>query len=359
MSSFLHTKWQHLLRDSAETPESIAAALNLDAGKLQKVTDRYPARINPYYMNLVKKYGKPLFRQAVPCEEELEDLPWLFPDGLCEEKQSPVRGVFHRYPDRVILAVSSECALFCRHCMRKRDVGKKKFFDREAALAYLENHEEIKDVILSGGDPFMLSDDCLHELLSALRRIPHVETLRIHTRMPCTLPQRITPELVSMLRCHAPLFINTHFNHPYEITGESAFACGLLVDAGIPVGCQSVLLRGVNDNSQILKDLFRGLLRIRVKPYYLHHPDPVAGILPFRMDLAEGLGIYSKILGHISGMAVPPYMVDLPGGGGKTALSRNCFPEADANGWIRLKNFEEKQYFYPALARPLGPAILS
>ncbi|TWI75347.1 L-lysine 2,3-aminomutase [Desulfobotulus alkaliphilus] len=357
MTSFSHTDWKTILRNSAETPEEIASALNLDAEALESVTSRYPARINPYYMDLIKKHGLPLFLQAVPRKEELEDLPWLLPDGLCEEIQSPVPGLFHRYPDRVILAVSSECALFCRHCMRKRDLGKKNIFDKKAALAYLEKHPEIKDVILSGGDPLMLSDAGLDDLLSALRRIPHVETLRIHTRMPCTLPYRITPELVKMLRSHAPLFVNTHFNHPSEITEESIKACGLLVDAGIPVGCQSVLLKGVNDDKNILTSLFRKLMSIRVRPYYLHHPDPVAGILPFRMDVQKGLEIYRSIRGHVSGMAVPPYMIDLPGGGGKVGLHPDIFCAMDGNGWIRVASFEGKIYDYPALARPTGPPL--
>jgi len=349
-------EWKHLLQDRLESPEALASALDLDPEMLAQVTARYPARINAYYLDLIRKHGKPLFLQAVPRKEELEEVPGLLPDGLCEEAQSPVPGLFHRYPDRVILAVSSECALFCRYCMRKRDLGKKNVLDERAALAYLEDQPGIRDVILSGGDPLMLSDERLETLLSAIRRIPHVETLRIHTRMPCTLPQRITPELVAMLRRFAPLFVNTHFNHPAEITELSRRACGLLVDAGIPVGCQSVLLRGVNDDSKVLATLFRRLLAMRVKPYYLHHPDPVAGILPFRLDLAEGLALYRKVRGHISGMAVPPYMIDLPGGGGKVPLHPDFPYLIREDGWMRVLNFEGNPHFYPALARPLGPA---
>lgn len=347
--------WQQLLQNRLESPEAIASAFHLNPEDVARVTARYPARINTYYRDLIRQHGSPLFLQAVPHEEELEDVPGLLPDTLCEEAQSPVPGLFHRYPDRVILAVSSECALFCRHCMRKRDLGKKTVFDQKAALRYLAGHPEIKDVILSGGDPLMLSDERLEELLSALRSIPHVESLRIHTRMPCTLPQRITPELTAMLRRFAPLFVNTHFNHPAEITEESRRACGLLIDSGIPVGCQSVLLRGVNDDSRILATLFRKLLSMRVKPYYLHHPDPVAGILPFRMDLEKGLNLYRTLRGHVSGMAVPPYMIDLPGGGGKVALHPDFPYEIGKDGWMRVLNFEGKVHYYPAKIHPSGP----
>lgn len=355
MIKFGNADWKSILSDSLESPDTIAAALDLDPGLLRQVTDRYPARINPYYLDLIRKEGAPLFRQAVPDPEELQAVPGLLADPLYEEKQSPAKGLFHRYPDRVILAITGGCALFCRHCMRKRRICKEDGFDRESAMAYLRKTPEVRDVILSGGDPLLLADGALEDLLSEIHAIGHVETIRIHTRMPCTLPQRITKDFVAMLQQFAPLYVNTHFNHPAELTPEAAMACGRLVDGGIPVGCQSVLLRGVNDEISVLTALFRGLLRLRVKPYYLHHPDPVAGTAGFRMDLSRGLALYRGIRGHVSGMAVPPYMIDLPGGGGKVSLSCHMDLPVNASGWMPVTNFEGKQFWYPARAVPSGP----
>lgn len=355
MPSF-DTHWTNLIRDSIETPEAFARAFGLPEQELLDVIRVYPARLNPYYMNLVKKNGTPLFLQVVPRREELVPLPGILPDGLCEKKQSPVPGLVHRYPDRVLLTPSTTCALFCRYCMRKRELGKTEDFDEKGILAYIASNRNIRDVILSGGDPLMLPDERLESLLQKIRAIHHVETIRIHTRMPCTLPQRVTQELCRMFRAYSPLFMNIHFNHPAELTDESRQACGMLADSGIPLGSQTVLLKGVNDEPGILASLFRKLLTMRVRPYYLHHADPVAGIFPFRMNLEDGIGIYRKLRGFISGMAVPSYMIDLPGGGGKLALSTEHAYSPDEKGWICLHNFEGKPFFYPALAFPAGPA---
>lgn len=356
MPFLLDTHWRTLLEDSIETAEAFASAFGLSDQSLQDVIRAYPARLNPYYKRLVQEHGMPLFRQVVPDREELVALPGIVADGLCESLQSPMPGLVHRYPDRVILVPTSACALYCRHCMRKRDLGKKSAFDEKAVLEYISGREAIREVILSGGDPFMLSDERLESLLSAIRSIPHVEIIRIHTRMPCTLPQRVTPELCKILKACHPLFVNIQFNHPAELTEESRGACGLLADAGIPLGSQTVLLKGVNDSPKTLSALFRKLLSMRIRPYYLHHPDPVAGIYPFRLDLAEGLKIYRQLRGFISGMAIPFYMIDLPGGGGKVALSGDFSCGMDENGWICVQNFEKKLFYYPAKAWPSGPA---
>lgn len=356
MPSLLDTHWENLIRDSIETPEAFSSSFGFSVAEFQDVIRAYPARVNPYYLKLVKKFGDPLFFQVVPSKDELVALPGIVADGLCEKEQSPVPGLVHRYPDRVLLAPTSNCALFCRHCMRKRDLGKKSSFDEKAVLFYISEHEEVREVILSGGDPLMFSDERLSDLLAKIRAIPHVKILRIHTRMPCTLPQRVTPELCKMLKAFQPLVMNIHFNHPAELTEESRRACGLLSEAGIPMGSQTVLLKGVNDDPEILASLFQKLFSIGVRPYYLHHPDPVAGIYPFRMDLERGIKIYQRLQNFISETHAPSYMIDLPGGGGKVSLSGDFPCAPDENGWISVRNFEGKTFYYPAKAWPSGPA---
>ena len=239
--------------------------------------------------------------------------------------------------------------MHCRHCMRRRTVGRRKEdprIVRTAALDYINRQRHIREVILSGGDPFMLSDRVLENLLQKLKSIDHIELIRIHTRVPCTWPQRVTPRLVSILKRFHPLFINIQFNHPDEITPASAAACSQLADAGIPLGSQSVLLKGVNDDAHTLRHLLRALLSIRVRPYYLHHPDPVAGINHFRVPLRKGLAIMRALRGPVSGIAIPQYMLDLPGGGGKVPLLPQ-YIEEELENCLVVKNFEGKLYEYP------------
>lgn len=308
----------------------------------------YPMQIPPYYLSLIKSPGDPLWRQAVPDTAEGETTQ-LVADPLCETEQSPVPGLIHRYPDRAVFLASNRCALHCRHCMRRRDLGEgiqghSAFQAR--VLDYIARQRNLREVILSGGDPLMLSDGVLLDLLAALKKIPHIETLRIHTRVPCTWPQRIRPELADRLKGYGPLFINIQFNHPAEITPAAAAACALLADAGIPLGCQSVLLKGVNDDPDTMLQLMRALLSIRVRPYYLHHPDPVAGTAHFRVPLRRGLDLLAHLRGRISGLGVPQYMLDLPGGGGKIPLLPQYIQEETADRLI-IKNFEGKLYEYP------------
>ena len=340
--------WQRLIADSITTSDDLAAHLPVDPARIEAVTRQYPMRINPYYLSLIRQELDPIWRQAVPDPAELTDTQ-LPADGLGEELQSPVLNLIHRYPDRVVFAVSIRCAMYCRHCMRKRKVGNASGVTaktRQAGIAYIREHSEVKDVILSGGDPLMLEDEVIASLLAAVRAIPHVETIRIHSRIPCTLPQRITPALVGILRRFHPLFLNTHFNHPAELTPEAARACAALADGGIPLGCQTVLLKGVNDHPAVMQALLRGLLKMRVRPYYLHHPDPIRGTAHFRLPVRRGLELMKGLRGAVSGMAVPQYMIDLPGGGGKVPLLPD-YVQAVGPNTLRVSNYRGDVYEYP------------
>jgi lysine 2,3-aminomutase len=255
-------------------------------------------------------------------------------DPLDEVRLSPVQGLIHRYPDRAVLLVSNHCATYCRFCMRKRQVGcSSSSVDLPKALEYIAATPQLRDIILSGGDPLTLSDEQLHDILTRLRKIPHLEIIRIGSRMPVTEPARITPQLCRMLAEHHPLYLNTHFNHPLELTSEAAKACNLLASAGIALGNQTVLLKGVNDDSKVLQELFSGLLRLRVRPYYLHQMDLVRGTAHFRTPLEQGRQLIGSLRGNISGMAIPHFVVDLPGGKGKVPMQpETLFRDGDA--WL-------------------------
>lgn len=296
---------------------------NLESIAAQKVAAAYPFRLTPYYASLIGRKNDAIWRQCVPDQHELDDYGQI-PDPLAENALSPVPGLIHRYPDRVVLLVSNRCAVYCRFCMRKRHVGEgdappsNDVFER--ALAYIRATPAIRDVILSGGDPLMLDDESLDYVLSRLREISHVAIIRIGTRMPLTMPERVTSDLCQMLRKYHPLYINTHFNHPTEITPESSSACQMLADAGIPLGNQTVLLRGVNDSADIMCQLMTALLTIRVRPYYIHQMDLVKGTAHFRTSVSTGLEIVRGLRGHVSGLAVPHYVIDLPEGKGKVPI---------------------------------------
>lgn len=288
-----------------------------------QVSSRYPVRVSTYYAGLIRHKGDAIWKQCMPDLKELEDLDQL-PDPLHEGSLSPVPGLIHRYPDRAVLLVSNRCPVFCRFCMRKRLVGNGDASMSEAelqnALAYLAANPAIRDVILSGGDPLMLNDQALDRVLNGLRAISHISVIRIGTRVPVTLPARITTELCELLKKFHPLYINTHFNHPAEITDQSSKACAMLADAGIQLGNQTVLLKGVNDDIKVMRELMSGLLAIRVRPYYLHQMDLVQGTAHFRTTVNSGLEIIRGLRGHISGLALPHYVIDLPEGKGKVAL---------------------------------------
>jgi lysine 2,3-aminomutase len=346
--------WRHNLRKSLTQPEELAARFGLNPVPLQAVAARYPLRITPHYLGLIREPGDPIWRQCVPDPAELDDdLPT---DPLHEENLSPVPGLIHRYPDRVVWLVSNQCPVYCRFCLRKRQVGcgSRTGGARTEALAYLGATPAIRDVILSGGDPLLLEDDELAEILTALRRIPHIETIRIGSRVPVTLPERVTPKLCRLLKGFHPLYLNTHFNHPREITPAAAVACARLADAGIPLGNQTVLLQGVNDDLAVMGELMTGLLRIRVKPYYLHQLDLVRGTGHFRTPVATGLAVLESLRGHRSGLATPYYVIDLPGGKGKVPLLPDgCRRQGDA--WL-LRTYRGEEVLYPDTGRPVVQA---
>ncbi len=318
------TDWHNQLKNSLNTPEKLSKNLGCNLTEIATVSSRYPLRIPPYYLELIKQVGEPLYRQAVPDIQELDD-PQGMVDPLAEESLSPVPNLVHRYPDRALFLVSSQCAMYCRFCTRKRKVGKKSMQVNQktiaAGLQYLRNTPQIREVLISGGDPLLLSDHLLEEILQQLHEIKSIKVIRIGTRTPCTLPMRITPELVNMLKKYHPLYINTHFNHPAEITQEAEQACTLLADAGIPLGCQTVLLKGVNDSRAVMQELLYRLLEVRVRPYYLMQADLTEGTAHFRTNIKTGLALMRDLIGQISGMAVPTYILDAPGGKGKIPLT--------------------------------------
>ncbi|MCW4038077.1 MAG: KamA family radical SAM protein [Candidatus Bathyarchaeota archaeon] len=342
-------EWKQIIAQSITKPEQVRHKFNVNVRKLKTVVSQYPMRISKYYFDLIEEVDDPIWKQCVPSPLELQD-PHGLDDPLNEEEQSPVPGLVHRYPDRVLMCVSNSCATYCRFCTRKRKVGNPVItYSRERLLQqiqYIKKTSAIRDVLLSGGDPFMLSDERIEFLLQKLRTIPHVEILRIGSRVPCTLPQRITPKLCSILKKYPPIYVNVHFNHPLEITEDSARACGLLADAGIPLASQSVLLRGVNDDPVVMKNLFQKLLTIRVRPYYIFQIDLVRGTYHFRTPVETGLNILASLIGHTSGLAVPRYVIDSPGGGGKIPIQPNYIQSIDEDK-IVLRNYEGKTYAYP------------
>jgi lysine 2,3-aminomutase len=339
--------WKSLLQASITRAEALSKYLPTDDSDINQVIAAYPMRINPYYLSLIRRKDDPLWKQAVPDIAELRDNDG-FDDPLHEEMQSPVPNLIHRYPDRVVMLISGQCAMFCRYCMRKRRVGQPAAITPEtirSGIEYIRNHSQIRDVILSGGDPLLLEDEQIEDILMQIRSISHVEIIRIHSRIPCTLPQRITPELCQILKKFHPLYLNTHFNHPDEITAESSTACAMLSDAGIPLGCQTVLLRGVNDDAVVMKRLMQKLMMIRVKPYYLHQADLVRGTGHFHTHPETGLEIIRKLRGYTSGMCVPQLMIDLPGGGGKIPLVPEYVIEKRQDKWL-IRNYENRIFEY-------------
>ena len=337
-------KWKVLLAQSVTTAEQLADRFGLSPEPFKPVISSFFMRINPYYLSLIRAPGDPIWRQAVPDVAELADRAGN-DDPLCEETLSPVPGLIHRYPDRVVLLASQRCAMVCRFCMRKRRVGMPT--DRlSTGIEYLRRTPAVREVILSGGDPLMLDDEPLARLLESIRKINHIRLIRIHSRMPCTLPHRITDDLVRLLGAFHPLYLNVHFNHPREITDRSRAACSRLADAGVPLGSQTVLLKGVNDDAATMHRLMEKLLSMRVRPYYLHQVDRVRGTAHFQVPLETGFSIMTHLRGRLSGIGVPHYMIDLPGGGGKVPLTPDYVVEKHSDHWI-LRNFEGRHFYYP------------
>ncbi len=340
--------WKRLLKNSIVSLDALPTPVGPHGETLQRVIARYPLRINPYYLGLIREVNDPIYRQCIPDIRELEDGSAVA-DPLNEEGHSPVYGLTHRYPDRVLFLVSSECAMYCRFCNRKRKVGQPSMVTDtsiEQGIDYIRAHREIRDVLLSGGDPLLLEDARLKEILGAIRAMDHVEIIRIGTRIPCTLPQRVTLELAGLLQEFHPLYMNLHFNHPTEITPEAAQACKRLADAGIPLGCQTVLLKGVNDDPGIMRTLMMKLLTIRVKPYYLFHGDPARGTSHFRTSVNRGLNIIRGLQGHTSGLSIPHFAIDLLGGGGKVPLLPDYVTQQDGDTLL-VTSYKGKCYRHP------------
>ena len=316
--------------------------------------------ITPYFFNLIDPADEncPIRRQVIPRIEETTTAAWELSDPCGEDGHSPVPGLVHRYPDRVLFLVTDRCASYCRYCTRSRLVSNASGYDFhpefDKQIAYIAAHPEIRDVLLSGGDPLLFSDEKLEDLLTRLRAIPHVEFLRIGTRIPIFLPQRITPELCAMLKQFHPLFISVHTNHPRELTTEVRAALGRLADAGIPLGNQSVLLKHVNDDVTVMRALVQKLLMCRVKPYYVYQCDLIAGSAHLRASVRKGLEIMKGLRGHTTGYAVPQYVIDAPGGGGKVPVNPDYVLSRNADRVV-IRNFEGKVFEYPEArdGRPL------
>jgi len=346
-------EWPQILRGSLRTPEEISARFGLEVEDVRKVARQFRTQITPYYASLIKHKGDPIYRQIVPDKAELKGNAGVA-DPLLEDQDSPVPSIVHRYPDRLLFLVSHSCASYCRFCTRKRKVGDpSKINPRyiEDGLDYIRNPPEIRDVIVSGGDPFMLSDDRLEHILSSLRAIPHLEILRVGTRVPCFLPQRVTPKLAAMLKKFHPLYVNVHFNHPDELTPEANAALGLLADAGIPLGCQTVLLKGVNDDPLVMRRLMQKLLYARVRPYYIYQTDFVQGTDHLRTTVEKGIEIMDALRGWTSGMAVPYFVIDAPGGGGKIPVLPKYIQTMN-DDQVVMRNFQNEMYAYPQVQTP-------
>ncbi len=348
------THWKKILQNPVNNPAELAQFYDFDFTSLTPVCASFPMRINSYYLGLIQSVNDPIWQQAIPSPLELNDSVCL-PDPLAEEALSPVPNMVHKYPDRVLFLVASECAMYCRFCTRKRMVGTEKMKiteeSIEAGISYIRKNSQIREVLLSGGDPLLLSDERLDSLLTRLRAIPTLEIIRIGTRIPCTLPMRVTERLAAMLKKHHPLYINTHFNHPLELTQEATKACTRLADAGIPMGCQTVLLKGVNDDAETLKELFTGLLRMRVKPYYLFQGDLTKGTNHFRTHSSSGIKIMRQLIGSVSGMAIPTYALDAPGGKGKIPLTPDYIISREKE--LSFHNYCGELCTYPENGDPL------
>lgn len=353
-------EWKRILRKSISNPKEMSELFGISEEETRKICEKYPARITPYYASLIKEVGDPIYRQCVPDMKEITD-DFGEEDPLHEEPEHQKREnvpslITHRYPDRVLFRISNQCAMYCRFCTRKRKVGdankNPNWEDVLEGIKYIEEHEEIRDVLLSGGDPLMLDDMILEKIIKSVYEIMRTRKnsiIRIGTRIPCVLPQRITPELCSMLKKYQPIYLNTHFNHPREITEQSRKACNMLADSGIPLGSQTVLLKGVNDNPEIMKELMQGLVAMRVKPYYIYQTDLVKGTNHFRTKVEKGFEILDALIGNTSGLCVPHFVIDVPGGGGKIPVMPDAIIDINDKEVV-LKNFEKGEFKYPQVS---------
>ena len=338
-------KWKQLLSRAMTDPAEAARRFGVPEAPLRRAAEKFPLRISPHYLSLIREPGDPLYRQCVPDERELAPASGLLEDPLGEEAHSPVPCVVHRYHDHCLLLVSGECATYCRFCTRKRRCGCARA-ELAAGIAYIAEHREIRDVLVSGGDPLLLDDGELEAVLRELRAIKHVEIIRIGTRVPCMLPERVTRNLCRMLKKYHPLYMNVHFNHPTELSAPALEALERLADAGVALGSQTVLLRGVNDDPAVLRKLMEGLLAARVRPYYLLQMDLVRGGGHFRTPLETGVALIDALRGHTSGLAVPHFIVDLPGGRGKVELVPQYLLRKEGKRVI-FRNHRGEECVYP------------
>ncbi len=347
--------WRWQMRNAVRSLEALERYVPLtedERAGCQKTEPIFRLGISPYYLSLIDRDHPfcPVRMQAIPTRAEARVRPGELLDPLGEDKHRPTEAIVHKYPDRVLLLAIDRCPVYCRHCTRRRITkGGEAELDRTAlreAIEYIRSHPEVRDVLISGGDPLLLSDARLEELLEPIRAIPHVEIIRIGTRIPVCLPMRVTDELARLLRRFAPLFVVTHFNHPKEITPDSRAACERLVDAGVPVENQAVLMRRVNSSARIIRELNHACLTMRVRPYYLHQMDVAQGLEHLRTPLAKGLEILESLRGHTSGLAVPHLAVDLPGGGGKVTLQPDYVVERRPGETV-FRNYRGEQYVYP------------
>src|SRR2546421_500425 len=346
-------RWQlkHRITSAEQLQRLMPTLTPEEYGGAKLANHKLALAITPYFFNLIDPADEncPIRWQVIPRIEETQTASWEMTDPCGEDSHSPVPGLVHRYPDRVLVLVTDRCAAYCRYCTRSRLVSNASGYDFhpqfDQQIEYIGNHPEIRDVLLSGGDPFLFSDEKLEHLLSRLRAIPHVEFLRIGTRIPIFLPQRITPQLCAMLRKYHPLFLSIHANHPRELTTEVREALGRLADAGIPLGNQSVFLRGVNDNLTVMRALSQKLLLCRVKPYYVYQCDLISGSAHLRAGVRKGLEIMDGLRGHTTGYAVPQYVIDAPGGGGKVPINPEYVLSRNADRVV-IRNFEGKVFEY-------------
>jgi lysine 2,3-aminomutase len=338
--------WHWQVKNRITTLEELKKYITLSEEEDDaRILQEYRMAITPYYLSLIDPDDPydPIRKQAIPTIHELQRYTGNLEDPLNEDVDSPVEGLTHRYPDRVLFLITENCSMYCRHCTRRRFAG---HHDRappqaqiDAGIDYIKNTPSIRDVLLSGGDALLMSDNKLEDILKKLKAIPHVEIIRIGSRTPVTNPFRITPELCEMLQKYHPVWFNTHFNHPNEITEDSTRACEILADAGIPLGNQSVLLRGVNDCIHVMKKLVQGLVKIRVRPYYIYQCDLSIGLGHFRTSVAQGIEIIEGLRGHTSGLCVPTFVVDAPGGGGKIPVMPD-YTISQGHKRVVLRNFE-------------------
>ena len=348
--------WRWQIRNRIESLEELSRIVRLTENEVQALTgsvNPFPFAITPYYASRLDPENslQGLRRTVIPVSNEYQKNRGESEDPLGEERHTPVRGLVHRYPDRVLFLVTTFCSTYCRYCTRSRMVGRGggKPFSIEQwkeAIEYIKQKPAVRDVLLSGGDPLTLSDEQLEWLLSRLREIPHVEFIRIGTKAPVVLPQRITLNLTRILRRYHPLWISIHFTHPEEITPETSQACSRLADAGLPLGSQTVLLRNINDDPEVMKRLVHSLLKNRVRPYYLYQCDPISGSAHFRTSVAKGIEIMKGLRGYTTGYAVPTYVIDTPAGGGKIPVVPEYILGRDDDGLI-IRNYEGKLYHYP------------